>query len=63
MPQTIRQHILNEISDVVSRLLYYDRREDEDLPLGAIDDAVAAGVVSEEEIVAAFAAALRRGLA
>ena len=58
----IRQRILNEIEDAVSQMLYYDRKEDEDLPVGAIDKAVRDGVMTEGEIVAAFSYALGQGL-
>ena len=42
--------ILNNISDI----LYYDRKEDEDLPLGEIEKAVKSGDITVEEMVEAF---------
>ncbi len=57
-----RKLIENTIKDMVSGFLYYDRKEDEQLPCGAIEAAIAAGEVTEREIVDAFAAALRDGL-
>ena len=54
-----REHILWTISDLVSDLMYYSRKEDEDLPASAIEQAVAAGEITVEEIIAAFADGLR----
>lgn len=59
----VRETILNTVNDLVSDFLYYDRKEDEDLPRDAIQDAIKAGEITEAEIVAAFADALRKGLA
>lgn len=53
---TRRDNILNTISDLVSDFLYYDRKEDPTLPRGAIEEAVAAGEISIDEIVAKFRA-------
>lgn len=50
------------ISDMVSNFLYYDRKEDEDLPRGAIEEAIEAGEISIREIVEAFRNELNRGL-
>lgn len=58
----IKVHILASIDDGVSDLLYYDRKEDEDLPRGVIEDAVRDGVVTVEEMVAQFETSLRIGL-
>lgn len=55
--------ILNTIDDLVSNFLYYDRKEDEDLPRGAIDDAVKDGSITIEAMVTQFEESLRRGLA
>lgn len=46
--------ILNTVNDAVKKLMYYDRKEDEDLPVGAIQDAVDAGVITKEDIVNRF---------
>jgi hypothetical protein len=43
---------------MVGDLLYYNRKEDEDLPRGAIEAAVAAGEITKQEIVDAFVYAL-----
>jgi hypothetical protein len=50
------------MSDTVSRLLYYDRKEDSQLPLGAIEKAITKGEISVDEIVAFMEAELRKGL-
>ena len=55
-----RREILKAtVSDCVSDLLYYGRKEDEDLELGAIDKMVADGEVTIEEMVGWFAAGVR----
>jgi hypothetical protein len=46
--------ILNYISDMCTDFLYYDRKEDEDLPLGEIEKAVKSGDITVEEMVEAF---------
>lgn len=58
MSKTRRQRIEDAISDMVGDLLYYNRKEDEDLPRGAIEAAVAAGEITKQEIVDAFVYAL-----
>ena len=54
--------IHDTIVDLVSDLLYYDRKEDSTLPVGAIDEAVTANAVSIDEIVALFREQLERGI-
>lgn len=56
------ERIRRQVVDLVSNLLYYDRKGDEDLPLGAIEAAIEAGEISEREIVAGFREALKRML-
>lgn len=55
---TRRDLILASAADAALNLVVYDRKEDEDLPRGAIEDAVESGVVSVGQIVAAFRARL-----
>ena len=62
MPKDLKTHILDTADDLVSMFLYYDRKEDEDLPRGAIDKAVATGVVTVDEIVNRFRECLEKGL-
>lgn len=54
MVKTRRQHIIDTVDDLVAKFVYYDRKEDSNLPRGAIDEAIVAGEISVEEIVAEF---------
>lgn len=60
--RTRREHIEANVDDLITDFLYYDRKEDETLPVGAIEEAVKAGEITAEEIVARFASRLRAGL-
>lgn len=51
---TRREFIIAEVSDLVDNFLYYDRKEDETLPRGSIEEAIKAGEVSVDEIVEVF---------
>lgn len=62
MAEKRRDLIETSINDLVSNFLYYDRKEDEELPRGSIQEAIAAGEISVEEIVATFNKELREGL-
>lgn len=42
------------ICDLVSDFLYYDRKEDEELPVGAIEELIENGDISVDEIVGIF---------
>ncbi len=55
---TRRDVILDTIDDCVTDLLYYDRKDDESLPVGDIEAAVAAGEITLEDMVACFSKAL-----
>jgi len=57
-----RQTILAAVDDLVGELLYYGRKEDQDLPRGEIEAAIRAGELTVEDIVEAFATPLRRSL-
>ncbi len=59
---TRREIILATVCDLVADLLWYDRKEDEELPRGAIEAAIRAGEVTEAEIVAEFALRLSDGV-
>ncbi len=54
--------ILLTLQDLVSNFLYYDRKEDEELPRGEIEDAIEAGEISLDEIVAKFREELEKYL-
>lgn len=49
-----RANIAAAVSDLVVSLLYDDRKGDEDLPRGAIQDAIVAGEVTVAEIADLF---------
>ena len=55
---TRRQTILSTVTDLVSDFLYYDRKDDKELPRGSIREAVEAGEITEAELVAHFAKTL-----
>lgn len=57
-----REKVFNTISDGVSNFLYYDRKEDEELPRGAIEDMITKGEITLNEMVDKFANELRIGL-
>lgn len=60
--QDVRDHIRDTVDDLVSNFLYYDRKEDEDLPRGAIDEFIETGGVTVAEIVEWFDESLNRAL-
>lgn len=57
-----RDRILGTVEDLVASFLYYGRKEDENLPVGAVEEAVRAGELSADDIVTAFRACLEAGL-
>ena len=59
---TRKEIILVKIDSLVSDFLYYDRKEDEDLPREEIEKAIAAGETSAIEITAEFHKCLKEGL-
>jgi len=62
MSDELIKTIHNTTKDLVVKFLYYNRKEDEELPVGAIDDAIKSGETSVEEIVAVFEKSLREHL-
>ena len=54
--------ILSIIPDYVSDLLYYDRKEDEDIPVGFIEEAISSGDITTQEIIDGFSKELHRVL-
>lgn len=58
----MKQQILNAIDGAVSDFLYYDRKEDEDLPRGAIEKAIKSGDITYGEIVERFKEQLLKGI-
>lgn len=62
MSDSRRKMIIDTVSDLVSELMFYGRKEDEDLPSGSIEEAIAAGEISVAEIIAAFGDAMKEAL-
>jgi hypothetical protein len=62
MSHDIKQEIINAVDGLVSSFLYYDRKEDEELQVGQIEDSITAGKVTTEEIVDRFKEELLKGL-
>jgi len=60
--KTRRERILGEVEHALELMLYYHRKEDDELPVGSIQEAVAAGEITAEEIVEAFGEMLKRSL-
>lgn len=53
-----RDLILNAAADLIADFLYYDRKEDEDLGMDEIEEAITDGEVSVDEILEVFREAL-----
>lgn len=58
----MKQVIINTIDDCVSNFLYYDRKEDEELSPGAIEEAIKSGDITYAEIIDRFKQKLYEGL-
>lgn len=50
------------IEDMISNFLYYDRKEDCQLPVGAIEEAVKSGELTIDEMVECFRKHLTEGV-
>lgn len=50
----IKEFVLGNAKDLARNFLYYDRKEDEDLKIGDIQESVSRGLVTKEEIIQAF---------
>lgn len=57
-----KELILDTISDMVKDFLYYDRKEDEYLGLGKIEECIKSGEITIEEIVNQFKTSLEKSL-
>ncbi len=53
------EELKNTLLDMVADLLFYDRKEDDLLPIGAIEEMVDFGKVSVEDMVYLFETELR----
>ena len=52
--------ILDSVSDLVSDFLYYDRKEDEELPVDKIEELIKDGVITVDEIIDKFTKELKK---
>ncbi len=57
-----RELIINAVKDLAGSLLYYDRKDDEDLERGDIEAQIKSGAITVDEIVSTFKDELERGL-
>lgn len=57
--EKVRALILANVADLVSELLYYDRKEDEDLTREALDEAIEEGWITLDDVAFHFAKHLR----
>jgi hypothetical protein len=53
-----REKVLILIDDLVSDFLYYNRKEDEDFPVGKIEEMIQNGEITVDEMVEAFRKAI-----
>lgn len=51
---TRREIILSTISDLVEKLLWSDRKDDEELPRGSIETAISLGEITKRDIIHRF---------
>lgn len=51
---SIKARIVDSVDDLISDFLYYDRKEDEELPVNAIEESIKRGDITIKEIVAKF---------
>lgn len=58
----MRRKILVVLKDQVACFLFYDRKEDEDLPMGAIENAIKSGAITIQDMVDFFEAELKDNL-
>ena len=58
----MNDNLRNLLSDMFADLFYYDRKEDEDMPVGSIEQMVKSGEVTEQEILDVLSYELHRAL-
>ena len=56
-----RKLILDTFEDSMDKFLYYDRKEDRELPVDSIDKAIKQGIVEEEDFIRILKKHLRNG--
>lgn len=57
-----KEYVNDVVSDLISDFLYYDRKEDDTLPRGHIENMIKNGELTVDEIIGMFAEHLRKGL-
>lgn len=57
---TDKDTVLGIVRDLVGDFLYYDRKNSQNCPLGAIEDLVQAGDLTVDEIIEEFQTELRK---
>jgi len=62
MSEFNKESLFNIIDDLITNFLYYDRKEDESLPVGAIEQAIKKGKITADEIINRFKEQLTRNL-
>lgn len=55
----MKQKILDTLSDTISNFLYYDRKEDDDLPVWEIEKSIKSWIISEDDLINLFKENLR----
>lgn len=50
----MKNKILQAVDGAVDDLMYYDRKNDDDVPVGSIQDAVDAGIITKQDIIDRF---------
>ena len=58
-----RQVIIDATSDMMACFFYYDRKEDEELPIGALEEAILDGVITVDELVEKVRKGLEKSVA
>lgn len=58
-----KETVLGLAKDNMADFLYYGRKVDEEVPIGKIEEAVKAGVVSVEDILSTFEVVIRESVA
>ncbi len=56
------EYIKDVINSLVSDFLYYDRKEDSDLRIGEIDEAVRNGEITVDEMAEVFHTGLKKSI-
>ncbi len=62
MNKSTKEHVMGVIDDLISDFLYYDRKEDEDLPRGVIEESIKNGEFTVDDLVQKFKTALEEGI-